>query len=181
MTTDLQDQKADVTKLIAGLLKLAHHKHIDSVEIEIQRCRQAMWHLVAQSQHHIDTSVSQESVLAVVLNNLMNDLERTMNPFIQKACDLGWSRALTDLQVRGWLKSIHGAAVAPRSLVATLEHENLRYLRTSLLPDMHKSLGSGGKTESFSARIGMYSHWLWKSSERSYVMCMKQYFMVNRD
>jgi hypothetical protein len=127
--------------------------------------------IVAGSESDVD--------LAAVLADLLTDLEIVSKVYISRACDMGVSRALSDLQKRGWVPRIVGEPRAAASLVDSIVAENLSTMRTSLIPAIQKKFFKRRSVEtaidSMVFRTRSYSNFLWGACEsRCYVATAKQ-------
>jgi hypothetical protein len=155
------------------MLMQVHRKHINAVEAAIKRYHKDLLDKLESERHAITLAADNHVTLAVVLNSVVFDFDQLARKYVPQACDLGFARALTDLQSRGWLRHIHGTPHADQAIVASILTENIRYLHDSLLPAMHKALYDSStpdaKLTAMKARVGSYAHYLWKSGERTYV------------
>ncbi len=169
------------TKIVANLVKHAHREHIIGVESMILRYRADLLQALQAQRHHIVAAADDQHELGVVLNNLTQHMQQLAHKYVPQACDLGCARALRDLQTRGWVGKIKGKPKAEKMAADSILTENIMYLQHALMPAMHAALYTHAdadvKIAAMQARIASYSHYLWKSAERTYILTMREAFM----
>lgn len=168
------------TKLAASLLHNANKDHNFALEAMILQYRKDLLSALDDQSKKITAAADNHPELGIILNNLTFEFQSLGRKYVPLACNLGFARALKDLKVRGWITKIHGDPKADESISAGLLMENIRYLQDALLPAMHFVLYGAGAPEiklaGMKSRIASYSHYLWKASERAYILTMKEFF-----
>lgn len=122
--------------------------------------------------------------VTILIQDVIDKLEHVGNGYLVAGADIGFERALVDLQHRGWIVDYQRPVHAPSSVFERALKQNTQYLRDSLYPELKKQIEGGRNVADVAqvlrARVAMYSHYVWVASEQAYKTCMQQFFAKAR-
>lgn len=175
--------RAKHVRAISAILKNVHRTHIAKVEADILRYRADLIKTFDHDLPRIMYAYNDAGKLALELHSFGQDVQRLADPYLRKACDAGYARALTDLKSRGFVSSIHGAIQAPSAVKEAVIRHNAEYIDGSLLPDMHADITQFGNNQlrisaRYRHRVGLYAHALWRASEVGYKNCLSAFALM---
>jgi hypothetical protein len=163
----------------------AYRIYYVTLESMIVRYQDEMQKAVRAAEPKILASFGHDVTLKIVLIDLGATLNHIGEKYLTIAANLGFERCLMDLQLAGKITDYGVPVVAPAKISAQAIQENRSYIEDSLVPAMaDKMAGSADLVSSlatFESRINLYGHYLWKTSERSYILGLRMFQAARKE